>query len=81
MVTQILSGKVKLNHEKRFSIGSSIYNPSYKDDSTIIWQINNLSPGGVFFPTYNAISPLPKFIGDSLHFKLTVYDKNNKIIF
>ena len=75
------SGKVKLNHEKRFSIGSSIYNPSYKDDSTIIWQINNLSPGGVFIPTYNAISPLPKFIGDSLHFKLTVYDKNNKVYF
>ncbi len=75
------SGKVKLNHEKRFSIVSSNINPTFKDDSTIFWQINNLSPGDAFIPSYYAISPTPKFIDDSLHFKLTVFDNNNKVYF
>ncbi len=75
------NGKVKLSHEKRLFFVDSKIDPYFKNDSTVIWEINDLAPGGVFIPSYEAICPLPKTIGDSLHFKLTVYDNNNEIYF
>lgn len=75
------NGKVTLSHEKRFSFVGSKVDPHFKNDSSIVWNINSLVPGGIFIPSYEAICPLPKFVGDSLHFKLTVHDNNNKLYF
>ncbi|MBP9193576.1 MAG: hypothetical protein KBF57_02770 [Saprospiraceae bacterium] len=75
------NGKVKLNYEKRVLFSGSKIEPYFKNDSMVIWEINNLAPGNVFIPSYEAICPLPKYVGDSLDFKLTVYNNNNEVFF
>lgn len=76
-----IDGRIKIKHEMRSMVKN--FNPSLlaMTDSTIIWQIDQLLPGQVFKPSYQARIPNPNSNNDSLHFTISVYDDNDSLLY
>lgn len=76
-----LDGRIKVKHEIRSMVKN--FNPALlaMTDSTITWQIDQLLPGQVFKPSYQARIPNPNSNNDSLHFTISVYDDNDSLLY